>query len=141
MKTLCFLTHQEIFDKAVRHLFSQSHAGLSPRRGGAYRGYCGGCPVGNFIAPGDYITAMEGVPVLFVGAAANVAPSYMEVAIRALKRALLRSRINVYDPSTVELLSCLQNAHDVLGNWEWRDRLESIACQFGLCADLLEHAA
>lgn len=133
MKALCFLSHQEIFDKAVCHLFSQSP--------GAYRGYCGGCPVGNFIAPGDYMTAMEGVPVLFVGAAASVAPSYMEVTIRALKRALLRSRINVYDPLTVELLSCLQNAHDVLGKWEWRDRLESIACQFGLCADLLEHAA
>ncbi len=141
MKTLCFLTRQAIFDKAVRHLFSQSHAGLSPRRGGAYRGYCGGCPVGNFIAPGDYITAMEGVPVLFVDAAASVAPSYMEVAIRALKGALLRSRINVYDRSTIELLNCLQNTHDVVGKWEWRDRLESIARQFGLCAELLEHAA
>jgi hypothetical protein len=47
----------------------------------------------------------------------------------------------VFDPTTVELLSCLQNVHDVFGKWEWRERLASIARQFGLSADLLKTAA
>ncbi|CAH2807792.1 MAG: conserved hypothetical protein [uncultured Paraburkholderia sp.] len=47
MKTLTFLTHQDIFDQAVGHLFGQKRAALLPRGGGTYRGYCDGCPVGN----------------------------------------------------------------------------------------------
>ena len=141
MKTLRFLTHQEIFDRAASHLCGQGHAGLLPRGGRAYRGYYGGCPVGSFVAPRDYMTAMEGVPVLFIGASALAAPSYMDVGIMALKRALLRSQINVYNPATIELLSYLQNVHDVFDKREWRDGLASVARQFGLCADLLEHAA
>jgi hypothetical protein len=46
-----FLSHQAIFDQAVKHLFQQRQAALLPRGGGAYRGYCGGCPVGRFIKP------------------------------------------------------------------------------------------
>jgi hypothetical protein len=141
VKTLSFLTHQEIFDKAARHLSSQGHAGLLPREGRTYRGYRGGCPIGNLIAPSDHIPSIKGVPVLFIGAAARVAPSYMDAGIAALRRALLRSQINVYNPSTIELLVCLQNVHNVHDKWEWRDGLGSIAHQFGLCADLLEHAA
>lgn len=141
MKMLHFLTRQQVFDQAALHLLSQGHAGLPPRGGSAYRGYCGGCPVGHFISPRDHITAMEGGPVLFIGAASHTAPSYMEAGITALKRALLRSQINVYDPSTIELLSCLQSVHDVTDTWEWRDRLKPIAHQFGLCAELLERAA
>src|SRR6266702_3312610 len=63
MKNLNFLTHQEIFDRAVHHLFGQGQAALLPRGGGAYRGYCGGCPVGSFIKPRDYMAGMEGVPI------------------------------------------------------------------------------
>ena len=40
---------------------------------------------------------------------------YMDVGMAALKKALSRSRLNIYDPVTVELLSCLQNVHDVFG--------------------------
>jgi hypothetical protein len=141
MKGLSFLTHQDIFNRAVLHLFGQGQAALLPRGGGAYRGYCGGCPVGSFIKPRDYMTAMEGVPVRYIGKAPDAVPPYMDVGIAALKRALLRSRINVFDPTTVELLSCLQNVHDVFGKWEWRERLASIACQFGLSAELLKSAA
>ncbi|MBB5412583.1 hypothetical protein HDG34_006560 [Paraburkholderia sp. HC6.4b] len=47
MKTLSFLTHQDIYDQSVTHLFEQKRAALLLRGGGAYRGYCGGCPVGN----------------------------------------------------------------------------------------------
>jgi hypothetical protein len=47
----------------------------------------------------------------------------------------------VYDPATVDLLSCLQNVHDVFGTWEWLERLGSIARQFGLSADRLKSAA
>jgi hypothetical protein len=141
MKSLNFLTHQEIFNTAVNHLFGQGQAALLPRGGGAYRGYCGGCPVGSFIKPRDYLTAMEGVPIRLIIKAPEQIPAYMDVGVAALKRALLRSRINVYDPTTVELLSCLQNVHDVFGKWEWRDRFASIARQFGLSADRLKSAA
>jgi NADH:ubiquinone oxidoreductase subunit E len=42
---------------------------------------------------------------------------------------------------TIELLSTLQNVHDVFGKWEWRERLQSIARQFGLSAELVKAAA
>ena len=141
MKTLNFLTHQEIFDRAVEHLFHQGRAALLPRGGGAYRGYCGGCPVGSFIHPRDYMTAMEGIPVRYVGKIASETPMYMDVGVAALKKALLRARLNIYDPVTVELLSCLQNVHDVFGTWEWRDRLRSIARQFVLSDERVKSAA
>lgn len=141
MKTLNFLTHQEIFDQAVDHLLGQKRAALLPRGGGAYRGYCGGCPVGNFIKPRDYMTAMEGVPVRYIGKAPVEVPAYMDAGISALKKALLHARLNVYDPATVTLLSCLQNVHDVFGAWEWHERLSSIARQFGLSAERLKNAA
>jgi hypothetical protein len=133
MKTLNFLTHQDIFDQAAEHLL--------PRGGGAYRGYCGGCPVGNFIKPRDYMTAMEGIPVRYIGKTSVEVPAYMDVGVSALKKALLRARINVYDSATVDLLSCLQNVHDVFGTWEWRERLGSIARQFGLSVERLKNAA
>jgi hypothetical protein len=139
--TLNFLAHQEIFDRAVEHLFGQGRAALLPRGGGAYRGYCGGCPVGSFIRPRDYISAMEGVPIRYIGRAPNEIPAYMDIGVSALKKALLRSRINVYDPSMISLLSCLQNVHDVFGRWEWADRLRSIARQFGLESNLLSNVA
>ena len=141
MKTLNFLTHQEIFDQAVDHLLGQKRAALLPRGGGAYRGYCGGCPVGSFIKPRDYMTAMEGVPVRYIGRAATEVPAYMDAGISALKKALLRARLNVYDPATIALLSCLQNVHDVFGTWEWQERLVSIARQFGLSTAQLKTAA
>jgi len=65
----------------------------------------------------------------------------MDAGIAALRKALLRSRINVYDQETIDLLSCLQNVHDVFGTWEWDDRLNSIARQFGLSAHMLKNAA
>jgi hypothetical protein len=141
MKSLGFLTHQEIFNHTVQHLFSQARASLLPRGGGAYRGYCGGCPVGSFIKPRDYMTAMEGVPIRYIAKPPESMPAYMDIGVAALKRALLRSRINVSDPVTVELLSCLQNVHDVFGTWEWGERLASIARQFALSAELLKAAA
>ena len=141
MKSLSFLTHQEIFNQAVEHLFSQAQASLLPRGGGAYRGYCGGCPVGSFIKSRDYMTAMEGVPIRYITKPREDVPAYMDIGVAALKRALLRSRIDVSDPMTVELLSCLQNVHDVFGTWEWNERLASIARQFALSAESLKAAA
>lgn len=140
-KNLQFLTHQDLFDRAVDHLFDQGHAALLPRGGGAYRGYRGGCPVGSLIAPRDYLTAIEGVPVRYIGFPPNRVPAYMDAGVAALKRALLRSRVNVFDPGTVNLLSCLQNVHDAFGTWEWRDRLESIAREYGLSTARLEKYA
>ncbi|WP_244850797.1 hypothetical protein [Caballeronia sp. SL2Y3] len=136
-----FLSHQEIFERSIEHLFAQGSASLLPRGGGAYRGRCGGCPVGALVRPGDYRTAMEGVPVRFILADPTRVPAYMDVGVAALRKALLRARINVFSQETVELLSCLQNVHDVFGIWEWEDRLRSIARQFGLSAERLQRAA
>jgi hypothetical protein len=141
MKSLNFLTHQEIFNRAVSHLYGQGRTALLPRGGGAYRGICGGCPVGSFIKPRDYKTAMEGVPVRYVAKDPLNVPAYMDVGIAALKKALLRARINIYDATTVELLSCLQNVHDAFGTWEWQERLSSIARQFSLSAERVKSAA
>src|SRR5215472_17376656 len=109
MKNHNFLTYQEIYDRAVDHLFGQGRAALLPRGGGAYRGYCGGCPVGGLIKPRDYMTAMEGVPVRYIGKPAAEVPAYMDIGIAALRKALLNARVNFYDPAAVNLLSCLQN--------------------------------
>jgi hypothetical protein len=141
MKTVHFLSHQQIFDTAATHLFTQGRAALLPRGGGAYRGYCGGCPVGNFIKPRDYMTALEGIPVRYLNKSAKEIPPYMDAGVAQLRKALLHSKINVYDPLTVELLSCLQNVHDVFGVWEWRERLLSIARQFGLSNESAKSAA
>lgn len=141
MKSPGYLSDQEIFDSAVEHLFRQSQAALLPRGGGAYRSYRGGCPVGSFIKPRDYMTAMEGVPVRYIAKPPAEVPAYMDIGVAALKRALLRAGIDVSNPTTVELLSCLQNVHDVFGTWEWNERLASIARQFGLSAGFLNAVA
>jgi hypothetical protein len=140
-----FLSHQQIFDKSVEHLLGQGGASLLPRGGGAYRGRsggrCGGCPVGALLRTSDYRTSMEGVPVRFVAAEPTQIPAYMDAGVAALKRALVRAKVNVYSSETIQLLSCLQNVHDVFGTWEWNDRLRSIAKQFGLSAVRLQRAA
>jgi hypothetical protein len=138
MKNVQFLTLQDLFDRAVDHLIGQGHAVLLSGGGGAYRGSRGGCPVGSLIRASHYTSAMEGVPVRYVDKPANEVPPYMDAGIAALKRALLKARVNVYDPTTVSLLSCLQNVHDAFGVWEWRDRLKSIARQFGLSMQRLQ---
>ncbi|MDP9158566.1 MAG: hypothetical protein M3O74_30520 [Pseudomonadota bacterium] len=136
-----FLTRQQLFDKSIKHLQKQGVAALLPRGGGAYRGQGGGCPVGALVRPSDYRSSMEGVPVRFLLTNSAYIPAYMDAGVAALKRALLRAKVNVYSEETVELLSCLQNVHDVFGIWEWNDRLLSIARQFGLSASLMQHAA
>ncbi|MDE1181270.1 hypothetical protein [Paraburkholderia sp.] len=141
MNTLQFLTRQEIFDRAVGHLFTQSRAAHVARGASTYRGYCGGCPVGSLIRPIDYVTAIDGVPVRYVSRNVESVPTYMVNGVSALKRALLRARVNVYDPVTVDLLSCLQNVHDMSGKWEWTESLNSIARQFQLSADRVKSAA
>jgi hypothetical protein len=132
MKPVMFRSHQEIFDLAVAHLISQRRSALLPRGGGAYRGPSGGCPIGSFIAPRDYTTAMEGVPIRFIGKLANEFPAWMDAGVVALRKALRRARIDVDDSRTVQLLSCLQNVHDAFGVWEWNDRLHSIAREFDI---------
>ncbi|WP_250501213.1 hypothetical protein [Caballeronia sp. GAWG1-5s-s] len=136
-----FLTQQQIFDRSISHLLNQGSAALLARGGGAYRGKCGGCPVGALVRPNDYRTAMEGVPVRFILAEQTSVPRYMDAGVAALKRALLRAKINVFSQETVDLLSCLQNVHDVFGVWEWHDRLRSIARQFGLSTQRLQQTA
>lgn len=136
-----YLSKQQIFDRAVDHLLSQRGAALLPKRGAAYRGGCGGCPIGSFIRPADYASVIEGVPVRFLDPAVEGRPAYMELGVPALRRALLHARIDVDDPCTVALLSCLQNVHDVFAVAEWCERLASIARQFGLAYLSIEKAA
>lgn len=136
-----FLSKQDIFNRAVDHLLSQRGPALLPRGGAAYRGGCRGCPIGSFIRLADYASVIEGVPVRFLDPSVEGRPAYMELGVRALRRALLHARIDVDDPCTIALLSCLQNVHDVFGVWEWRDRLASIARQFGLVCAFVEKAA
>src|SRR5258708_38333044 len=100
MKNLNFLTHQEIFDRAVLHLFGQGQAALLPHGGGAYRGYCGGCPVGRFIKKRDYRTTPGGAAIRCVSKRPETVPAEMDVGGAARKRARLRSHINVYEPTT-----------------------------------------
>lgn len=141
MTTLCFLTHQEIFDRAVAHLFEQERAALLLGSERVRRGYLGGCPVGQFVKPEDYVRAIDGAPVRFIGKPAIEVPYYLSIGVAALKRALLHARINVYDPATISLLSCLQNMHDAFCVREWREHLQSIARQFDLESDLLRSVA
>ena len=84
---------------------------------------------------------MEGIPVRYIGKTPIEVPAYMDVGVAALKKALLRARINIFDPATIDLLSCMQNVHDVSGTWEWQERLVSIARQFGLSTAQLKTAA
>ncbi|MFC0397337.1 hypothetical protein [Paraburkholderia rhizosphaerae] len=141
MRPIQFLTAQAIFDRAVDHLLDQRHAALLPRGGAAYRTGCGGCPIGSFIRPSDYTSTIEGVPVRFLNADPLSRPAYMDAGVAALRRALLRAKINVYDERMVQLLSCLQNVHDVFAVSEWETRLTSIARQFNLSCARLERAA
>ncbi|QUP52535.1 hypothetical protein GO998_01570 [Ralstonia syzygii] len=139
MKTKAYLSKQEIYDGAVRHLFGQGAAAILPRGGAAYHGQGGRCcPIGNLIGVRDYTTSMESVPVRYILKPANEIPRYMDAGVMALRRALKKARIDVDDRDTVELLSKLQNAHDVFGTWEWKERLHSIARQFGLSGAVVD---
>jgi len=141
VRVLTFLTPQQIFDRSARHLLTQGKAALLPRGGGAYRGFCGGCPVGSFLTPRDHVTAMEGLPVRHLAADPRHMNESQRVGIEALRAGLLRAGVNANEKSTVDLLSCLQNVHDVFGIWEWKERLTSIARQFGLNTDVLSAEA
>lgn len=132
MKNQSFLSLQEIYDRAAHHLYEQGGAALLNGGGGAYRSRCGGCPVGAFIRARDYKSSMEGIPVRHLLTPAQSRPPYMDAGVEALRDALLKARINANERQTVELLSCLQNVHDIFGIWEWRERLHSIAREFGL---------
>jgi hypothetical protein len=142
VSTLQFFSHQEIFDRAVADLLARGRTMLMESGGSAYRrGYCGGCPVGSFIRPRDYVAAIEGVPVRYIARPLAGVPAYMRIGVTQLRRALLRARINVYDPLTIDLLGQLQRVHDVHGVWEWQARLVCVARHFKLNANLVETAA
>jgi hypothetical protein len=120
-----YLTKQQLFDKAVRHLFSQTKAGLMQGGGGAYRGHGGGC----------YTTRMEGVPIRYIGRENKIGiPSYMDPGIAALERALRNANVNIDEDGMPDFLSKLQNVHDIFGTWEWKERFNSIAEEYGLDA-------
>jgi len=137
MRTIRFLSDQEIFDRSVNHLLSQRRTGILANGGAAYRGPCGGCPVGSFIRPSDYRSAMEGVPVRYLPGSGTAWPRYMDAGVTSLCKALLNAGIDIYDKRTVALLVCLQNVHDIYGVWDWTDRLLSIAREYGLSSECI----
>ncbi len=98
MKTLNFLTHQEIFNSASAASFRPGQTALLPHGGGAYRGYCGGCPVGRFIKPRDYMTAMEGVPIRYIAKAPEADAGVYGCRRRGAQARALRSRIQRVRP-------------------------------------------
>jgi hypothetical protein len=127
MTSNSFLSHQEVFNAVASHFFA-------PRSTAHYlRSY----PLGSFVNPLDHTAGIEGVPVGYLVECSSAIPRYLDQGVVALKRALLRSRVNVYDPMTVALLARLQNLHDLFARWEWPHRLVSIAREFGLKCDLL----
>lgn len=136
---MTYLTKQELFDRAVNHLFTQGKAGLLKGGGGAYRALGGGsCPIGNLIAPEDHCTAMEGVPIRYICREDKVGiPHSMDAGIAALERALRNANVNIDEPGMPDFLSKLQNVHDIFGTWEWKERFGSIAREYGLKADVI----
>jgi hypothetical protein len=132
MGTVPFLTRQEIYDRSAEHLLEQRRAFLDRNGGPAYRGLLGGCPVAKLICPVDITRAIAGVPVRFLLAFASGWTTHLDASVTALRSALLRARVNVYDEQTVALLSELQDLHDLSGLREWPERLRSIARDHGL---------
>ncbi len=74
-KSLNFLTHQEIFNRAIQHLLVQGRPPCflmaAPRIAD-----CGGCPVGCFIRLCDCVAAMEGVPIRYIAKPPGQVPAY-----------------------------------------------------------------
>jgi hypothetical protein len=136
---MTYLSKQELFDKAVHHLFSQAKAGLLKGGGGAYRGYGGGCcPIGGLIANENYSTSMEGIPVRYICRSDKVGiPAYMDAGINALELALRKVGVDIDEPGMPDFLSKLQNVHDIFGTWEWKDRFISIANEYDLNTDII----
>jgi hypothetical protein len=141
MKNIQFLTTQAVFDQAVVHLLGQRKAALLPKGGGAYYGGNSTCPVGNLIAARHYAASMEGVPVRYVSTHTKDIPQHLRAGADALKRALIRARIDIDDNRTVLLLTRLQTVHDAFGVWEWKRRLKSVASEFGLLDGIVATAA
>src|ERR1700710_2814737 len=108
MTSHSFLSHQEIFNVVASHLYAPRHSAS----------YLGTYPLGRFVNPLDHRAGIEGVPVIYLSECSSTIPSYLNHGVIALKRALLRSRVIVYDPMTVELLASLQNLYDVFAKWE-----------------------
>jgi hypothetical protein len=134
-----YLTKQELFDKAVHHLFTQAKAGLLKGGGGAYRGHGGGCcPIGNLVGDEYYTTRMEGIPVRYICRTDKQGiPQSMDIGIAALESALRAACVNIDDPEIPSFLSKLQNVHDIFGQWEWKERFTSIAREYGLNTDVI----
>ena len=134
-----YLSKQDLFDHAVKHLFTQTKAGLLKGGGGAYRGQGGGrCPIGSLIASVDHCTAMEGVPIRYICRTNKIGiPHSMDVGIAALERALRNARVDIDEPGMPDFLSKLQNVHDIFGTWEWKDRFGSIAREYNLNVDAI----
>ena len=138
MKTTTFLTDQELYNKAAKHLLTQKSTAVLFQGGAAYRGRDGKCcPIGNMISTKDYTTALESVPVRFLTKEEREMTPKMVLGVRALRRALEHARVDTTNEKTVSLLSKLQNVHDAFGVWEWRERLTNIAREHGLNATVL----
>jgi hypothetical protein len=84
---------------------------------------------------------MEGVLVRYISTHTKDIPQHMKAGLDALKRALLRARIDIDDSRTVLLLTRLQTVHGAFGVWEWQSRLKFVASEFGSLDGIVATAA
>lgn len=132
MRAIPFLTRQEIYDRSVEYLLERRRAMLHRHHGTTRRAPCGGSPVARLIHPVDFTPATERVSVRYLLGFASGWPTHRYADIAALRRALLRARVNVYDERTAALLSALEDVYDRSDVRDWPDQLRSIARDRGL---------
>jgi hypothetical protein len=136
------VTHQDIFDRTVRHLFTQGGPSKfqppgEPQPSCAYRGDEGRkCAAGIWIKDENYSPALEGMLIDSTGGFIRMEPA-------------LRLALDFEDDSDLVLLSRLQNIHDTATSdgrsWDrvWAGsagiaaRLWRLARDYGLNSDVI----
>ena len=122
MKNLHLATEQEVFNQAARHLLTQIKKSIHIDYGCQYRlelndGTVLKCAVGCFIADNEYNWIIEG-------------------EIYGSKD--FREFFGFEDSPHLNLLRSLQRLHDIYSVDVWKERLEQIATDFNLNADVLK---
>ncbi len=104
------MTNQEAFNVAVRHLLGQYEVALTATSGCSYRGRYGlMCPIGAMIPDAQYSAGFEGQKVH-----------------------LIYNQVPALAGADVELLTRLQNVHDMYKPKDWVVQLLDVACDFKL---------
>ena len=123
MRNLHLATEQQVFDQVAKHLLTQNAKALAWSGGCQYRlllddGTVLKCAVGCLIADNEYGSKIEGE--LYGSNEFNEFFGFKD------------------EVPHVELLSSLQSMHDGHSVKYWKERLEQIALEFNLNADVLK---